>query len=204
MSELTNVQKVPFVNHPDGMFLFQVGKTDWKLDVKNAGRKRSLLDRIIGFNPNEPIRRTSYFDIVAEEDDYYHCVIGFKDKVSGEFTYTRIRKGSGCIIDESIVLVSPAAFQEGSNPSEEESFILAVIEEAALHQGAEIVAEDRVPIGELKNKYKISLSRNRQLIVNGYHYAFIASSFVFLHLIDGYEELLSSSDAIDLDLGGIF
>ncbi|RXI95540.1 hypothetical protein DS745_24110 [Anaerobacillus alkaliphilus] len=204
MSELTNVQKKPFVKHPDGMFLFQIGKTDWKLDVKRVGKKRSLLDRMIGFNPNEPIKRTSYFDIVAEEENYYHCVIGFRDKVSGEFTYTRIRKGSDCIINEGIMLVSPAAFLEGSNPSEEESFILAVVEESALHQGSQLLSEDLVPRGELKNRYKISLSRNRQLIVNGYHYAFIASGFVLLHLFDGYEEFLDSSDGIDLDLGGIF
>lgn len=205
MSELTNIQKKPNVKYPDGMLLFQIGKTDWELEVRNetTAKKKSLLDRIIGFDPNEPIKRTSFFDIVAEEEEYFHCVIGFRDKTSGEFTYTRVRKGSDCIISDGMMLVSKKAFLEGQNPSQEEAFIMGVVLESALHQGAIIVREDLVERGDLKNKYKITLTRNRQLVVNGYHYAFIASSFVVLHAFDGYDDFMESEDGIDLEMGGI-
>lgn len=206
MSEFTNVKKIPFVEYPDEMLLFQIGKTDWELEVnkKKTTQKRSFVDCLIGFDPNEPIKRTSYFDIVAEEDDYFHCVIGFRDKTSGEFTYTRVRKGRDCIIHDGLMLVSKNALLEGQNPSQEEALIIDVAEESAIPNGARIVSEDRVKQGELKHKYKISLTRNRQLVVNGYHYAFIVSSFVVLHQFDGYEDFLDSGDGIDLDIGGIF
>lgn len=204
MSELTNIQKTPEVKYPDGMLLFQIGKTDWELEVSSeTTTKKSILDRIIGFDPNRPIKRTSFFDIVAEEEDYYHCVIGFRDKTSGEFAYTRVRKGSDCIISDDMMLVSKKAFLEGQNPSQEEAFIMGVVLESALHQGAKIIQEDLLKRGDLKNKYKISLTRNRQLVVNGYHYAFIASTFVVLHVFDGYEDFIDGGDGIDLDIGGI-
>jgi hypothetical protein len=205
MSELTNVQKTPLVKYPKGMLLFQIGKTDWELEVSRdkGQKKRSFLDRMIGFDPNEPIKRTSFFDIVAEEEDYYHCVIGFRDKTSGEFTYTRVRKGAESLISDGMMLISRSAFLEGDNPSQEEAFIMNVVEESAIHHGARIVSEKLVERGDLKNKYKISLTRNRQLVVNGYHYAFIASSFVVLHVFDGYEEVIEGGDGLDLDIGGI-
>lgn len=205
MSELTNIQKKPNVKYPDGMLLFQIGKTDWELEVRNerTTQKKSFLDRIIGFDPNESIKRTSFFDIVAEDEEYFHCVIGFRDKTSGEFTYTRVRKGCDCVISDGMMLVSKKAFLEGQNPSQEEAFIMGVVLESALHQEAIIVREDLVERGELKNKYKITLTRNRQLVVNGYHYAFIASSFVVLHVFDGYDDVMESGDGIDLEMGGI-
>jgi hypothetical protein len=72
----------------------------------------------------------------------------------------------------------------------------------ALHNVVRIIEEDKVEQGELKNKYKISLTRNCQLVVYGYYYAFIASSYVVLYQLDGYEGYIGSGEGIDLDFGG--
>jgi hypothetical protein len=67
------------------------------------------------------------------------------------------------------------------NPSQEEAFLMGVVEESALHNGVRIIEEDKVEQGELKNKYKISLTRNRQLVVYGYHY--VLSPLAMLYCI---------------------
>lgn len=212
MAGLKNVQKFPYVTYPEEMLLFQFGKTDWELALNDhkAPQKRSLLERIIGFDPNKPIKRTSFFDIVSEDEHFYHCVIGFRDDISGQFTYTLLCKENDpannifCAIDDGLVLVSKEAFCEASKQNSEADFMMGIIEESALYNGATIDSEDKVAKGELTDKYKISLTRKRQLIVNGYHYAFIASSYALLYGFDGYDDFMTGNDMIDVDTGGMF
>lgn len=211
MTEFTNVEKFPYVTYPEEMLLFQYGKTDWELIVNHHGQqKKTLLDRIIGFDPNKPIKRTSFFDIVGEDENYYHCVIGFHDDVSGQFTYTLLCKENDptnqvfCLIDDGLILVSKQAFCEATKQNSEADFILGIIEESALYNGAKIISEDQVAKGTLKDKYKISLTKKRQLVVNGYHYAFIASSYAALYLFDGYDDFMTDMIDLDLDSGGLF
>lgn len=212
MAELTEVEKFPYVTYPEDMLLFQFGKTDWELNLNDprAQQKKRLLDRIIGFDPNKPIKRTSFFDIVDEDEHFYHCVIGFRDDVSGEFTYTLLCKENDsvnnvfCAINDKLVLVSKQAFWEASKQNSEANFMMGIIEESALYNGAKIETEDLVAKGKLKDKYKISLTRKRQLVVNGYHYAFIASSYALLYGFDGYDDFMTGNDMIDVDTGGLF
>jgi len=211
MTEFTNVEKFPYVTYPEEMLLFQYGKTDWELIVNPQGQhKKTIIDRIIGFDPNKPIKRTSFFDIVGEDDNYYHCVIGFHDDISGQFTYTLLCKENDpinkvfCLIDDGLILVSKQAFCETLKQTSEADFILGTIEESALYNGAKIISEDQVAKGTLKDKYKILLTKKRQLVVNGYYYAFIASSYAALYLFDGYEEFMTDMIDHDLNLGGLF
>lgn len=212
MTDFTNVEKFPYVTYPEDRLLFQFGKTDWELDLKDrkTQHKRSFFDRIIGFDPNKPIKRTSFFDIVDEDEHFYHCIIGFRDDVSGQFTYTLLCKESDppnsifCAIDDGLVLVSKQAFLEASKQNSEADFMMGIIEESALCNGAKIDSEDQLKKGKLKDKYKISLTRKRQLVVNGYHYAFIASSYALLYGFDGYDDFMTGHDMIDVDTGGMF
>lgn len=204
MSELISYKKIPVVEYQDGYFFFQFGKTDWEYDVSQnkQSKKRSLWDRIIGYDPNAPIKRTSFFDIVYEDETHFDCLIGFKDDSSGQFTYTKLLK-KGCMIQDGVVIASKNSFMEASRSNDEEQLMMDIIEESSIINGATIMVEEKVEQGELKQKYKVSLTKERQLVVNGYHYIFVAAAYAPLFFFDGYEDFIQGGDFADGGMDGL-
>ncbi|MGO4889498.1 hypothetical protein ACJ2A9_17255 [Anaerobacillus sp. MEB173] len=197
--------KKPVVTYCEGNYMFQIGKTEWELVVKsyNKRRKRTFFERLIGFDPNEPVKRTSFFDIINEDETDYHCIIGFRDQEFGQFTYTKLNKEQ-CMIGGGIVIASKHAFKESNRSNDEEKLMMDIIEESSIMNGATITSEDKVNQGELKDKYEMRLTRDRHLVVNGYHYAFVAASYASLLHFDGFEDFAQAEDFGDSSFPNLF